>query len=238
MGLTRSKEDLQKDRKIFEREGFEVIAIPLIKIKPLEFELQDDTFDYVIFQSEKAVRYFLNRKKLGGGERIIAVGEVTRSSVEKYGYRVHHVPEKYYASEILKIMEGKRGKVLIPRSREGKDNLIKGLKNLGFDVYPVDVYTTQGVVYERKKLLDKLSKADVLVFASPSSIKSLFANLQKEESIRVLKSKITVCIGKTTKEEFSSLSGLDCLMPEKPSMESIVNLLKELAQSLQNNDEG
>ncbi|MFN3813517.1 MAG: uroporphyrinogen-III synthase [Aquificaceae bacterium] len=236
VGLTRSEEDIGKDRKVFEREGFEVIAIPLIQTKPLEFELQKDIFDYVIFQSEKAVRYFLSRERLRGDEKIIAVGEATKISVERYGYKVHHVPERHYASEILKIMEGRRGKVLIPRSREGRDELIKGLRSMGFDVYTVDAYTTQKVVYTRKELLIKLSEADVLVFASPSAIKSLFANLQKKESIKVLKGKVTVCIGKTTKEEFFSLSGLDCLMPEKPSMESIANLLRELVQSLQNNN--
>ncbi|QWK19349.1 MAG: uroporphyrinogen-III synthase [Hydrogenobacter thermophilus] len=231
--LTRSEEDLQKDRELFEREGFVVIPLPLIKTEPLEFELLEDDFDFVVFPSAKAVNYFLSRRKLKGNEKVIAVGEATKKAVESYNYSVYQVPENYYAEEIKLLLKGQKGKVLIPRSQEGREDLIKDLESLGFYVKALNVYTTKGVSYQRDEFLTKVSEGDVVVFASPSAVRSFFANLPKPEGAAILKEKKVVCIGKTTNQELLSICGLSGLLPEKPSFESIVKLLKSLAQSLQ-----
>ena len=43
------------------------------------------------------------------------------------------MPREYYAKEIVKLFEGLSGKVLIPRSAVGWDEVIEGLKALGTD---------------------------------------------------------------------------------------------------------
>ncbi|MFN7065988.1 MAG: uroporphyrinogen-III synthase, partial [Aquificaceae bacterium] len=93
--LTRSPEDIQKDRKLFEEAGFEVIPLPLIEEEALEFEVPSFKFDFVIFQSPRAVRLFLSRHRLKD-ERIVVVGEKTKKAVEDFGYRVWAMPENYY----------------------------------------------------------------------------------------------------------------------------------------------
>lgn len=226
--LTRSEEDINRDRSIFEREGFEVVSLPLVKTVGLDFELPKEDFDFVIFQSAKAVKYFFDKNRLKGSEKIIAVGEATGKALESYGYCTYMMPENYYAEEVKHLIKGEKVKVLIPRSREGRESLIMDLKEMGFHVYAVDVYTTQYVLYRRDEFLRVISKGNMIVFASPSAVKSFFANLPKDEGIRVLKEKIAVCIGKTTNEELISLSGLCGLLPEKPSMKSVVKLIKSL----------
>jgi len=231
--LTRSKEDIEKDRKLFEKEGLEVIPLPLIETKPLEFSVPKEDFEIVIFPSAKAVKYFLEKAKLSGKERIIVVGKVTGKALEKYGYKAYELPENYYGEEIVKMLKGEKGKVLIPRSREGREEIIKDLESMGFEVMPLNVYTTKIVLYQREEFIKKLSEGDFIVFASPSAVRGFFANLPKEEGINFLKTKKVVCIGKTTNEELIRLSGMSGLMPERPSMEEVVRLIKNLARSLQ-----
>ncbi|SNZ13661.1 uroporphyrinogen-III synthase [Hydrogenobacter hydrogenophilus] len=231
--LTRSPEDIERDRKLFEREGLGVIALPLIKTLPIDFEPIDENFDFVIFQSAKAVKYFFERAKLRGNEKIIVVGEAVKKAVESYGYSVYQIPEMYYAQEIKLLMEKeKRGTVLLPRSREGREELIKWLSDMGFTVYPLNVYATEYVLYDREDFLKRLSMGQFVFFASPSAVRSFFANLPKPEGTKLLKKKKIVCIGKTTKEELTSLSGLSCFLPEKQSVESVVSLIKSLVSSL------
>ncbi len=227
--FTRSKEDIEKDRELFEREGFEVLALPLIEDVPLDFEVPEGPFDFVVFQSQKAVKHFLEKYPLKGKERILAVGEKTKALVEKYGYKVWAVPKDFYAEELSKLLHGHSGKVLIPRSSIGRENVIESLKSLGFEVIALDVYETKLLEYTAEDFKAKVELSDFLVFASPSAVKSFFANLQKLRDKSFLKNKKVLCIGKTTKGEWQRTFDIPCETPEKPTMEEVLRLLKKLA---------
>ncbi|QID32413.1 uroporphyrinogen-III synthase [Pampinifervens florentissimum] len=228
IALTRSKEDIQKDRPIFERAGFQVLELPLIEEEFLDFEPPKESFDFVVFQSPRAVKAFLSKFRLKG-EKIVVVGEKTKKTVEEHGYKVWAMPENYYGEELLKIFRGFKGKVLVPRSAIGREEVMEGLKALGFEVHALDVYTIKPKLYQKEELISKLSTADAIVFASPSAVKGLLANLQKEEVIILLEPIKVVCIGKTTKAFFEKEIGLKCLTPDKPSIERVVELLRGLA---------
>lgn len=228
VALTRSWVDIQKDRKIFEEGGFEVVELPLIEEVVLDFKVPDVEFDFVVFQSPRSVRLFLSRYKLKG-EKVLVVGEKTAREVERFGYSVWAMPEEYYGEELLTLLKGLSGRVLLPRSAVGRDEVVEGLKRLGFEVFPVEVYSVKEKAYEREELLKKLSKADAVVFASPSAVKGLIANLQKEDIHRVMEGRIAICIGKTTRDFFQKETGLTCHIPEKPTMERVVELLKRMA---------
>lgn len=225
IALTRSLEDIKRDKKLFENAGFEVIDVPLIEEEVLNFEIPPLNFDFVVFQSPRAVRVFLSKYKLGN-EKIVVVGEKTKKTVEEFGYKAWAMPREYYAEEIVKLFEGLSGKVLVPRSAVGRDEVIEGLKALGLEVYPIDVYRVKEKIYEKEDLLERLKRADVILFASPSAVKGLLANLPKEEATELLKDKKILSIGKTTKEFIKKELELDSQMPEKPTMESLVEFLK------------
>ncbi len=226
VALTRSLEDIERDRSLFEEGGFEVIELPLIEEEVLNFEVPSLNFDFIVFQSPRAARVFLSRYKLGS-EKVVVVGEKTKKAVEELGYKVWAMPQNYYAEEIVRLFEGLSGRVLIPRSAVGRDEVIEGLKALGLEVYPINVYRVKEKLYEKEELIDRLKRADVILFASPSAVRGLLANLQKEEATRLLRDKKIIAIGKTTKEFIHRELGLDSQMPEKPTVEKVVELLKE-----------
>jgi len=228
IALTRSEEDIQRDKPIFEKAGFQVLELPLIEEELLDFEPPKESFDFVIFQSPRAVKVFLSKCRLKE-EKIVVIGEKTKKAVEEHSYKVWAMPENYYGEELLKIFRGLKGKVLVPRSAIGREEVMEGLKALGFEVHALDVYTIKPKLYQKEELISKLSTADAIVFASPSAVKGLLANLQKEEVISLLEPIKVVCIGKTTKDFFEKEVGLRCFVPEKPSIERVVELLRGLA---------
>ncbi|WPM32900.1 uroporphyrinogen-III synthase [Hydrogenobacter sp. T-2] len=228
IAFTRGEEDIKKDKPIFEKAGFQVLELPLIEEELLDFEPPKESFDFVVFQSPRAVKAFLSKCRLKG-EKIVVVGEKTKKAVEEQGYKVWAMPENYYGEELIELFRGISGRVLLPKSAIGRDEVIEGLKALGLEVYALDVYTIKPKLYQKEELVDKLSTADAVVFASPSAVKGLLANLQKEEAISLLEPIKVVCIGKTTKGFFEREMGLKCLVPEKPSIERVVELLRGLA---------
>ncbi len=225
--LTRSKEDIERDKRFFEREGLSVVALPLIRTVPVEFCLQTAETDYVVFQSAKAVKYFLNRASIPEGAKVVAVGEKTASALEREGYRADILPSDSSAKGLVELFKGlSKGKVLIPRSAVGRTELIEFLKGEGFDVLPISVYTTEGVVYPKVEFISRLSEGDFIVFASPSAVNGFFANLQKAKGENLLDRLIVCSIGKTTKSSLEAKGVKVSLVPPKPSMEAVATTLK------------
>ncbi|GAB6065440.1 uroporphyrinogen-III synthase [Aquifex pyrophilus] len=227
--LTREEEDLKKDKEIFINEGFEVVELPLIRTVPLEFKLPLEDYDYIVFQSKRAVKYFLDREKIREGAKIVSVGGTTSEELRRYGYEPDYVPEEENVRGLIRLFRIlRKGKVLIPRSSIGRKELINFLLEENFDVFPVDVYTVEPVLYDERTLKEKL-KGDYILFYSPSAVESFFANLQKA-GIKRDKLKLNyVAIGKTTKKALEKEGITNILVSPKPSTEEVVKLLKGMA---------
>ncbi|SHK24914.1 uroporphyrinogen-III synthase [Thermocrinis minervae] len=229
--LTREEEDIERDRHIFESFGLEVVSLPLIETKYLPFEEPSD-YDCIVFQSQKAVKAFLSRASIKESARVFAVGRKTAEILEKFGIKAQY-PEEAYAEKLLEMIKGFGScKIVVPRSEIGRDELIQGLKAIGFEVIDIHVYTTVPRIYPPEVVERKLKASDFVVFASPSSVHALFANLPKQKVTDLLEGKKVVCIGKTTKGAWVQETGMDCLIPEEQSMRSIALLIKDLARSL------
>jgi uroporphyrinogen-III synthase len=229
--LTRSEEDIEKDRKVFEDLGFEVVPLPLIDTVPLDFEMPRLKVDYVVFQSAKAVRFFLRKAEIPEGAEVVAVGEGTRRFLEGMGVEVHMLPEEWNARGIVRSFpEGSGEVVLVPRSKKGREEVLRGLEEKGYRVVPLEVYDTICVRHTPSKVREVLSGGGFIVFASPSAVKGLFANLQKEEILRLVKGLVVVAIGKTTKKELER-RGLDPkIVPKKPLMEEVAREVERFWQ--------
>ncbi len=222
MILTRSREDIEKDRRLFEKLGFEVVPLPLIETVPLNFQLPESNFAFVIFQSAKAVRYFLRGAKMPSAAKIVAVGKKTEKALKERGYRADIIPEEYSAEGIVKALpEGRGEAILIPRAQEGRREAIEGLERKGYRVLALNVYRTVEVRYDPLLIEEFLGAGGFIVFASPSAVRSLFANLQKDIASLILRNLVVVAVGKTTRGELERRGVRVDLMPAKPLMEEV-----------------
>ncbi len=229
--LTRSKEDIDKDRSVFEKLGFDVVSLPLIETIPIDFDLPPGRVDYVVFPSVKAVRYFLDRTSIPKGAKIVAVGEKTKREIERHGYEVWLVPRDMRAKGVVdQLPTGKGEVVLIPRSEQGREDLLEGLSQKGYRVIPLNVYRTLEIKHDKDVLERTLSGGGFIVFASPSAVRSFFANLQKSVGSLLDNDMVVVAIGKTTKSELEKFGLVPNIIPPKPLMEEVAGKIHEFWQ--------
>lgn len=163
-----------------------VIHQPLIEIVPIE--MPDEFFrfirfvhnyKYIIFTSRNSVKFFMEWVKTIGCDTsslskniIVSIGAVTSAELEKHGVTPHMQPDLDSSNGIIEMFRSKGitgEEVLIPRSDIALNILPDGLRALGNNVHIITVYYTQPV-----KKIEKvdLSKIDIIVFTSPSGVKS------------------------------------------------------------------
>ncbi len=228
--LTRSPEDIEKDRGLFEKFGFEVIPLPLIETQPIDFEAPPEAPDIVVFQSAKAVRYFLSRAGVGEA-RVYAVGDKTARALKEKGVKVFKVASESNALGLLReFPEGRGELVLVPRSEQGREELIVGLREKGYRVHPLNVYRTVEVSHEPESFRSVVEGGGFLVFASPSAVRSFFANMQRSGIEALQSNLVVVAIGKTTKKELEKFGVVPKVIPAKPLMEEVAGKIHEFWQ--------
>jgi len=148
-------------------------------------------FDWILFTSANAVRFFAGRcRKLGvepnqeGNYLCAAVGPATASAVAAEGFSVDHVAQEFLGSalarELSASLAGK--KILLPRSERARPDLPNALKSVGAEVTEVVAYHTGGVGVIDPGVMRAIREAqvDVISFFSPSAIENMRADLGEE----------------------------------------------------------
>jgi uroporphyrinogen III methyltransferase/synthase len=163
-----------------------VIHQPLIEIVPIE--MPDDFFrfirfvhnyKYIIFTSRNSVKHFMEWVQAIGcdtnllkSNRIVSIGAVTTAELLKHGITPHLQPELDSSRGIIELFREKNingEEILIPRSDIALNILPDGLRALGNNVHTITVYYTQPIKKIQKA---DLSQIDIIVFTSPSGVKS------------------------------------------------------------------
>jgi uroporphyrinogen-III synthase len=190
--VTRSPLQSEELARRLEDLGAEVILLPMVQFNKLADTTELDEaianlpeFDWLLFTSANAVRFFLSRcRELGcwpdSSLRIAVVGPATRDALHEEGLVASLAPREFraaeLASEIEPEIEGKH--ILLPRSDQAGEELPKHLRAAGAIVSDVIAYTNSpgdlpsGLGFE--SLLR--GEADAVTFFSPSAFRH-FANL-------------------------------------------------------------
>jgi uroporphyrinogen III methyltransferase/synthase len=207
--VTRPSPDADEMIAALVRAGAQVLHAPLIQIQKLE--LKGDLpnlkeYDAVVFSSKNGARYFFETfQKIPSTLKIAAVGASTASEIKTHGVQVDLVPKQSEGSEELfsemkRAWKLKRMRILLPRAREGREFLMKGLEREGASVTSLPLYETvpdsEGVQKCLKLLHDGV---DWITFASGSAVFALFEGSQVNPEIEEHRTKIAV-IGPTTAE--------------------------------------
>lgn len=242
--ITRSVEQSFDDIKLLEDNGADVIAFPTIQIVPVEnYSLLHNAFDsfnnydYLIFTSANAVIYFseelLQYKTNIDFEhvQVVAIGAKTMEKCGEYDIQVNAAPEPSNANGIINLVKSRNitdKNILIPCSVLNRDELERGLKELGAVVTTLNVYNnvkpeTDALKNEIEKINNK--KPDIFIFTSPSSFNNYLDLLYISTAADYFENKFIAAIGNTTKEAIER-TGLNVdLVPEKYNVQSIVEKL-------------
>ena len=152
--VTRAREQASGLRARLVELGAEVIELPAIETRPLDFELPDlDRYGWLVLTSANGAGAFFERglhargldARALAGVRVAVIGPGTAAAVERFGVRADLVPERFVAESLVAAFPPPRApgeRVLLARAEQARDVLPEGLTRLGYEVDVVPVYRT------------------------------------------------------------------------------------------------
>ena len=208
--------------------------------------LSNGDVDIVVLTSSTAVKstFELAQKhgqveELSRGLRnvqVIAIGPITARTAEKEWMKVETLPEKFTSEGLVQLLskKGIGGKqVVILRSDQGSDVLMKGLTGLGASVQEIEVYKLTKVKTGRP-LLDMFYKGirgeiDVFAFTSSMSARSFIDEARKhypdDEVDDMLDCAVIAAIGEPTKNTLEELGVRVDIIPKDATFEGLLQAI-------------
>lgn len=217
--VTRAVEQSVEMVQQLQQLGAEVLLLPSVAfVGPEDTSTLDaairtlGTFDWLVFTSGNAVRFFCARaEKLGAdvcapqgkGLQIAAVGSATAEAARSHKLRVDFAASTFRGEALAKELSPrlKNKKVLLPRSDRARRDLPDALRQAGALVTDVIAYCTVAAESSGGEILSRIrgGEVDVITFASPSAFHSFVDMASGDEALRRRLSRCALAaIGPTT----------------------------------------
>jgi uroporphyrinogen III methyltransferase/synthase len=169
-----------------------IVHRPMIKCVPLKSnsKLNDalkrlETFNWLIFTSANAVRFFFERLHLSGADaralspmKIAVIGKTTAKQLLGFGIAADVVPDTESSTGLLEkfgTFDMKNQNVLLPQAKVSSKELPEGLTRLGAKVETVPVYQTVEMVPEDVDF----EHIDKILFTSGSTVRAFVKKFGK-----------------------------------------------------------
>lgn len=222
--ITRQPEQSVEFINLLSSNGLYPFILPMIQTVPVECEIKNKAFDYLIFTSSNAFNYFKKHIKDLNFGNIAAVGQKTAEVIESAGYHVNLIPQDYSGEGLVKIFMNKEingMKFLIPGPRKTSNTLKNFFVSKNAVVETPVVYETLEITYPQGYIEDFIKKNEIecLTFASPSAARSFLSQANIHDTVKKI-----VVIGKTTYSYLNELN-IDSIYPEKYTVKGMVELI-------------
>ena len=244
--LTRAIEQSKESAAIFSELGAEVIVFPTLEIVPPnnwdkfdELILSSQKIDFIVFTSVHAVTMFikrcyeLNKQFDFKKTKVVAVGNKTKSVCEENEIKVDIVPKKFSGEGVVEELSKSDLKdklVFIPRSAIGREDLPKGLEELGAKIITAPVYNVSLPSKESvQKNIEQLNskKPDVFIFTSPSTFENFLLIMNINNPVSYFKNYDVAAIGPTTKSAIENSKVKVSIMPDEFTIKGLANKMIE-----------
>lgn len=231
---------LETAEEIRERGGLPYV-FPMIEtrqcddLESLEGGLKElDRFSCIVVQSRKGVEVLFSKAKEMGVDigkwrgRFFAVGEKTREALFNFGLENCVVPSRQDADGLLSLLKQEREKrVIVVRAKEGRDIVVRGLREEGVEVVDCVAYETscrKCSEDEVRKIIEG-EKPDVAMFLSPSAFRCLFSCLGDNRAKAFFGAVKIAVIGETTAGEVVKAGYEVHIKAQKPTLESLLDAI-------------
>ncbi|MEB8209158.1 uroporphyrinogen-III synthase [Staphylococcus succinus] len=158
-----------------------ILHMPFIDVEPLLFDLSllENNYDWLIFSSKNAVKYFYPYLSKVSVSHIAVIGEKTAEYCHSLGIKVDFCPDDYSQEGFLKTFKAaKNSHILIPSSASARTLLQNTLAQQPYKVRKIDLYQpiphTENIIAVKRLMRDK--KIDAVTFASSSAVRYFFEN--------------------------------------------------------------
>ncbi|MCE5194836.1 MAG: uroporphyrinogen-III synthase [Nitrospiraceae bacterium] len=224
--------------------GAEIIKFPCIEIIPPEnYDALDnaiekiETYDWIIFTSRNAVKYFIKRFSALNKEielikkiKVCAVGSKTAEEIERYGIKVSLIPDKFNAEGLINVFPNPKGmRFLLPRAENAREIFPGKMRELGGEIdVPVTYRTVMPEIKAEKvkKLLSeirlsrKIGREFMAVFTSSSAFNN-FIKIIGEDSKALLEDVTIAVIGNVTAKAVEKAGFKVDIMPSEFTIEAM-----------------
>lgn len=219
--------------------GAEVIDYPCIKINEIENNesllsliKNLDKYNMLIFASKNSAAYFfktLNKSKKDSRALshlvIGALGKSTYDELKKYGICADIMPEEYTFTafaETLKKAGINENTVVLEAAQDKR--LSDELKNNGFNASSCSAYDIEYLPLDYiKPLQEYINNGVIAAFTSSAAVHGFVRGNEIEDLSKIK----AVCIGRLTYETALNYK-MQAYMAEKPSIDSLIEKLKEM----------
>jgi uroporphyrinogen-III synthase len=241
--ITRDQDQARNMASAVENLGGRALLFPTIKVSAIAdrqacVSAANDInkYDWVVFSSANAVRYFPEFISRGNQSaiacKIAAVGTKTAEELEANGVSVDLVPETYTAKGLLKALgphEFRDKNILLPVSNIARDDIENGLRSLDADVNRIEVYRTDPNKDLDSDVMQRMigqKEIDCLTFFSPSAFRFFIEIVGQKTANDIISMDIIIAaIGPTTCHAIESAGFHNVIMPKK-------NLENELLETI------
>jgi uroporphyrinogen III methyltransferase/synthase len=148
-----------------------------------------DNYTYLAFTSQNTISLFFGWLRKWHVDyrslahlKLAAVGAGTRDALIKEGFTPDYVPENYTTGDLargLAELMGEGDRLLLPRAKQGSEEMLAILDSAGVVYDAVAVYDVVGTKLEP---FDHIGDMDGILFVSASGVKSFF-DIAREERV-------------------------------------------------------
>jgi len=242
IAVTRAPEQAGELARLLAEHGAEVVLCPLVAFEPpLDWDPLDDAlhrlgeFDWLLFTSQNAVRFFeARRRELGiplhwGRPRVAVVGPATAKAAREMGYGVGYVAKEATGRALAQgLAESVKGSsVLMPRSDHASYDLPELLQTAGAHVTDVVAYRTVAPGPDTERALERIraGEVDAVTLASPSAFERLAEQLGIP-ALEELSGRVALAaLGPVTAAAIRQAGLPVAVAPAKPSAAALVEAL-------------
>lgn len=231
--ITRQKEQSYEIKDRLLSLGAEVTEVNSIRTEKIKNDISSylkkiGEYDHIVFSSVNAIDYFFEEiidndidiRNIKA--KFSVIGRKTANYLRKWAIVPEVIAKEFtleglYYSMKEHILEGE--KVLIPKSKNGRDYLVNKLEEDGLEVDYFSLYRT---IYSNRKEYYNLTEVDIVIYTSPSTVKSMVEMFGVDE----IRKKLALSIGPITSKELS-LQGIDYIQSEEYNTDGILKKIEE-----------
>jgi uroporphyrinogen III methyltransferase/synthase len=248
--VTRAADQAGEFSRLLSSHGATVHECPTIQIVPPESSAELDqaitalgSFQWLIFTSYNAVKYFFNRlaglgldSRALGSCRICAVGPKTAAALAPFGIRADLVPENYKAEGVVAAfaklgIQGNR--VLFPKADRAREVIPVELQKLGAEVVAPIAY--RNVVPESlpNSALEALEAGRIrcITFTSSSTVQNLAVMVGENRLLKLLDGVAIASIGPITSKTCRELGLAVAIEPAAYTLDLLTAAITEYFRS-------
>ncbi|MFA5515928.1 MAG: uroporphyrinogen-III C-methyltransferase [Desulfuromonadales bacterium] len=248
--VTRAADQAGEFAALLAAQGAQALECPTIRLLPPESWQELDAavgalaeFDWIIFTSANAVRFFFDRLNAAGLDarafgrcRICTVGPKTAAALHPFGLKADLISTEYKAEGVVAAFGNQKVagcRILFPRANRARDIIPPELTRMGAEVIAPVAYRNGTPETLPAGVIEELEARQVscATFTSSSTAENLVEIVGQERFLSLLEGVVIACIGPITAKTCRELGLKVDIEPREYTLAALTEAIVEFYRS-------